>query len=1132
MKKIIILFLSFLCVAPAIQAQNDVRTTTTRIADFLRQLPAENSVKLTAAMEEIGALDEAGLIELIKMLGPVATSDNAKLEYAISGFSGYVGHPGREGLRSKASLAYSKALKENSDPEARSFIMTQLGWIGQDEAVPFLAEFLNDTRLAGPASRALVEINSDAARQVLAQALAHADEPNVTHLLEAVGQTRAKEGIAYVMPYATHAKKEIRKTALNALAKLADPSSAAFLGEQAALANYRYEDTNAFGAYLEYIAELNRNGNESFALKEALKLSKKLSNQEAQAKVSGLKLLVDLQGEKSLKALEKASRDKDKVVRVAALKMAEPFMINSRSAYWIKQLKKATPETRAEMIPLLGKKNMPLLLPVIKAQFTSSYPALKLAAIEAVGRVSGESALEDLLTIAEAGNQDEVEAVKAALLKMEGKKINPSIANALPHLPVNAQVAMLDVLGNKGAHEQFTAIYPFVSSQDKGLQVAALKALSTTSGQDQLPMLFSLLNEEKDKENIEYLQKAIVFGLRDLKGNSAQANYTINEMDKVGVNQQAAYYPILSAIGGKEGLGKIEKAYLEGEGVNKLEAARALSQWKDDAALPALRNLIRENKDPEIFEVGLRGALRLINASPTLPSDQKVLFLKEAMELSTTAAQRRSVLRALSAQKTFPALAYAGKFFSDKELASQVASTVNEIALSNPALQGELVKKYLHTTLDVLKGQDSEYLREAIRKHLLEMNDEVGFVEVFNGKDLTGWKGLVENPIARRKMDAKTLAAKQQEADKVMRSGWEVKNGELLFLGKGDNLATVKDYGNIEMWVDWKIYDDGHKDGDAGIYLKGTPQVQIWDTSRVEAGAQVGSGGLYNNQKNPSIPLAVADNPLGEWNTFYIKMIDDKVTVYLNGVLVTDNVLLENYWDRNLPLYAKEQIELQAHGSRIGYRDIYIKELEETERYQLTEEEKQEGYELLFDGSNLDNWIGNTKDYTIVNKELVIQPNEGSGGNLFTRETYGDFVFRFEFKLTEGANNGLGVRAPLEGDAAYQGIEIQILDDTADIYKDLKPYQYHGSLYGIMAAKRGYLKPIGEWNYEEVQVKGDHFKVILNGTTILDGSIADAKANGTLDGENHPGIFRNSGHIGFLGHGSKVSFRNIRVKKL
>lgn len=201
-------------------------------------------------------------------------------------------------------------------------------------------------------------------------------------------------------------------------------------------------------------------------------------------------------------------------------------------------------------------------------------------------------------------------------------------------------------------------------------------------------------------------------------------------------------------------------------------------------------------------------------------------------------------------------------------------------------------------------------------------------------------------------------------------------------------------------------------------------------------------------------------------------------------------------------------------------------------RFELSAEEKAEGFKVLFDGKDLSLWTGNTTDYAVEDDELVIYPSRGGKGDLFTKEEFDDFVFRFEFQLTPGANNGLGIRAPLEGTAAYEGIELQILDNDADIYKKLEPYQYHGSVYGVIPAKRGYLKPVGEWNYQEVYVQGNQIKVILNGQVILDGNIGDAIKNGTMDGREHPGLSRRSGHIGFLGHGSVVRFRNIRVKEL
>lgn len=191
------------------------------------------------------------------------------------------------------------------------------------------------------------------------------------------------------------------------------------------------------------------------------------------------------------------------------------------------------------------------------------------------------------------------------------------------------------------------------------------------------------------------------------------------------------------------------------------------------------------------------------------------------------------------------------------------------------------------------------------------------------------------------------------------------------------------------------------------------------------------------------------------------------------------------------------------------------------------------GFQPLFNGENLDGWVGNKQAYRAENGMIVVDPQGGgSGGNLFTAEEYGDFILRFEFQLTPGANNGLGIHAPLEGDAAYAGKEIQILDNTAAKYADLQPYQYHGSVYGIIPARRGFLKPVGEWNKEEVIVRGSHIKVILNGTVIVDGDMLEAGQNGTMDGKEHPGLQRTRGHIGFLGHGDVVRFRNIRIREL
>jgi hypothetical protein len=208
---------------------------------------------------------------------------------------------------------------------------------------------------------------------------------------------------------------------------------------------------------------------------------------------------------------------------------------------------------------------------------------------------------------------------------------------------------------------------------------------------------------------------------------------------------------------------------------------------------------------------------------------------------------------------------------------------------------------------------------------------------------------------------------------------------------------------------------------------------------------------------------------------------------------------------------------------------------------------QEQGFTTLFNGKDLTGWVYGRraggaenktgKGYQVENGVLFTTKEDG--GNLFTEKEYSDFVFRFEFKLTENANNGIGIRAPLEGDAAYVGIEIQVLDDGGSQYTNLKPAQYHGSIYHMFPATRGHQKPVGEWNSEEITVKGRQITVKLNGVTITSGNLDEVKDEELLKAhrdmskpEGSRGIANTKGHIGFLGHGARVDFRNIRIKAL
>jgi hypothetical protein len=587
---------------------------------------------------------------------------------------------------------------------------------------------------------------------------------------------------------------------------------------------------------------------------------------------------------------------------------------------------------------------------------------------------------------------------------------------------------------------------------------------------------------------------------------------------------------VLPRVGGDPALKLVISEFTTQKGSSKDLAFKALTQWKDQAAndqLFAIASGSVAKYKPEAFS-----SFVAKTGKSKMNPDQKLLQLRKIMALATTADQKKQVIQALRDNRTFLTLVFVSKYLDDPAVAPDAAWAAMGIAMppsgTKEGMYGEVVRTILEKCITVISGEDSQYAKENMRNWLATMPKDQGFVSMFNGMDLTGWKGLVENPIARAKMSGEELAKKQKEVDATIGQSWTVQDGMIVFNGKGDNLCSVKDYGDFEMWVDWRIT----KHGDSGIYLRGSPQVQIWDTSRIDVGAQVGSGGLYNNQKNPSKPPVVADNPVNDWNTFYIKMVGERVTVKLNGITVVDNVILENYWDRSIPIFPTGAIELQAHGTNLGFRDIYVREIK-SDTYGLTVSEQAEGFTSLFNGKNLDGWIGNKVDYKVDGGELLVEPTgHGGSGNLYTEKQYGDFAFRFEFQLTPGANNGIGIRTPPEGDAAYVGMEIQVLDNTAPIYANLQKYQYHGSVYGVIPARREFLKPVGEWNEEEIWIQGTRIKVTLNGTVIVDGDIAEASKNGTLDHNDHPGLKNAKGHIGFLGHGSILRFRNIRIKEL
>lgn len=1139
--KHIILSLGFLLInlfVLSAQTPNN-RTTTTIIADVLAQMPAQNNSDSERFFSDLLSTGEEGIIQLSEMMTP-GKGDNALVEFALSGLVHFVSQPDKESQRLLVSKALMGAVRKSNNLDVMAFLISQLEIVGKDEAVPFLTSFVGNRRLNDPAIAALTAINTTQSKTALIQTLKENRPVSVRKsIILSLGKMQSSEAEEIILPMLKIGNLELNEAIYYALGRGGSKISLPILAEAAKKVNYAFENTGATDNYLLLIQRLSKTGESKKMEKAADDLMNKSSKAKQYAVAAAAMILkMQIHPDKTSEFLKEALKNKNSdyrnAVLYAALDQADIITVSQLRKFF----KKASLEVKTEIINgfsyLLADPEKKYLLNSIESNFlitqTKSKDAnLKNAAMEFLAKSGRPDAIKALANLLISPDTTDVFLAQNALTYSKAS-IADEIAPLLDKAGDPGKIAILQLLASRKADSYFPLVLEQLSKSSPEVSRTAYKAMSDMVTADNLDQLYNLL-ANSDETSLAPVQHAIISALQAFSPER-RTEMVFRQIDNVQREIKPLYYEILATCETNEAMQYIIDSFLLESGKYKDFAFKALLQWPDISIAGELLEVCENPPRPEYFNQALNRYIQLASSSQLTGENQRLL-LTEALKIAQSDTQKNSIIQRLGRTNTFMGLLIAGKYLDEKNLQQSAAQAVMKIALDNPGFYGENVNELLSKVSRVLNNPDAEYEREAIKTFIEERKtDEVGFRLIYNEMDLSGWQGIVENPIARAKMKPAELTKKQIQADKIARTHWLPRGDILMFDGTGgENLCTIKQYGDFEMFVDWKL-DPSSPEADAGIYLRGTPQVQIWDISRTNVGAQVGSGGLYNNQQNPSDPIVLADNPLGEWNTFHIKMLGDRVTVKLNGILVVDNTILENYWNRSLPIFPKEQIELQAHQSIVYYRNIYVKELGDSRIFELTEQEQRENYRVLFDGSNMLDWTGNTNDYRLEQGCISLHPSQGQGGNLYTKDEFDNFIFRFEFQLTPGANNGLGIRTPTEGDPAYVGMELQILDDEAPIYRDLANYQYHGSVYGVIPSKRGSLKPIGEWNYQEVIADGDNITITLNGNVIVDGNLRDATVNGTPDKQDHPGLFNKKGHIGFLGHGSPVKFKNIRIKEL
>ena len=1107
MKKLFIAILLLALVPFAAGAQDArQRTAETIVADALAQLPAQTPKAFDSLMQELAATGADGIRMMAGMLVPASEGKNAVVEYALGGVVSYVSAQGREALAREVRTGLADAVAASTDKPNQAFLLSLLQLCATAQEAPVFVKYAGDDYLADYAVRGL--ISTPGTEATLLALIGESPAPNAL-----LAYAAAEKGLAAAEPALLKwaadptADTPARQAVYNALAKCGTHASIATLAAAAKADGYAFTKNDATGAYVNLLARLAAAG-EQKALSAAKALQKPALPQNVRA--AGLEIVLAADAKKRTQTVLAALKDADRAYRCAALDYANAFADEALYAALVKKLPSLSDAAQTDVVSWLGARHAASQSAAVVAAMSSPDDELALAAVRAAGKIGGQQALDAL--IAQLGGAHAKEA-SAALAAFNGKP-NAAFVAALDGDPAT-QANALKLVAKRRITTAADKVFALLGSGDKAVRTAAYDALAGVTTAGDFDRLCDLLDKAQGDD-----VKALQAGLRNALAPAApDMQYKLVAGRMAAAPQKARYYPLLAQAATDEAIGALLKAD------DPKAAFAALLTVKNPVMIDVLYELA--GKNPDWTDAAISRYTDFATASDNTPMRKYQLYRK-GLEANPSAKTQNKLLKALSRTPVFPALVLAVKYMDAPATAETAALVVKTVAAKNPGMGGQTVaaalKKALEVYVELAKADaDAGYAVDEI-KGLMAKLPEAGFEPL--SLEPENRKAVVGNPETRKAMKPKALAKAQLEADAAMAQKWSLTDGILTAQANAPAIQFPKQYENFEMILDWKT------PGEAGIAVRAIPQIRLGGVS--------GTGMLADDKG-----VADADNRPGNWNTLYVKVVDDCITVFENDVKIVENAVMTNPDMPGEPVGICGCIELIAGAAPVEFRNVYVNELPSTPVFELSAEEAAEGFEVLFDGRSLHKWTGNTTNYVPLNGTIDVTAQYGGSGNLYTKKEYSDFVLRFEFRfIREGVNNGIGIRTPMGVDAAFEGMEIQILDHDAPIYKDIKNYQQHGSVYGVIAAKRVKFPPLGDWNVEEIRAVGDRITVTVNGEVILDGNIREAcqghcvgdpgeKGNHyMIDHRNHPGLFNKSGHLGLLGHGAGIQFRNLRVLDL
>ncbi len=1042
-----------------------------------------------AAIEAIAAKAPAAVVNVASLLREPGKGDDAKARFALHGVALQAAAGKSEAVRQAVTQGLVSALSAAPGVEVKAFLVRQLQIVGKDEAVPALAPLLSDKRLCGPAVQALTCIGSDQAKAALRKALAGADSTIVTGLVQALGKLRDAAAADTLLQRADSTDPDVRAAALYALANIGEPAVAprleAAMGSAKGFAQARAER--------HYLLLAQRRA-EAGDVATAGVMSRRLLNQPVtpgtrHTACGALSVIVDAFGVDALADLLRAAESKDWQVRENALKLAQALPQARVSAeFAAKAAGDGDPAMRAAIVSMLSRRGDEAAVAAVLKAAGDSDPIVRRAALAAVPRLKTAAAVTPLLAAMAKGDAEDVAAAQAALTWASSPGLATAAADLLAKASVPGRIALLDLLAVRKASAQAPAVMAATADADSGVRRAALKALETLAQARELPAVITVLSSATSSSESAAAQR-VVAGI--CSRSPAAVADVVKAHGTAAGKPRAALSGALALIGGADALQAVVADLKRPDQADKDAAVRALAGWRDLGAAPPLLELAKTSENKVHRVLALRGYVRLIGQPGGPKPARAAAMLKEAMAVAGSPADKKLVLGGLGNVRHDSAVQLAAASLADPALLEEAAAAVVKMACPRDRRdKGMKSPQAFQALTQVAKLSKNKATVTKAAAHLKSFPNATSKVPSVAKKDNLA----LGKPVS--------ISCKQQGS----RGPKGAVDGKL---GRADGYFG-------DRWPSWLKVDL-----QAAAQIDTVRVIFYWDGKRfytytidVSADGKTWTQ-VADNSKNKT--PANADGLVHRFKPVSARYV--RLNMLKNSVNEAVHIA-------EIEVYAAGKAPKKFKSAAAPPPPPPAKAVTP-----LPEPDK-DGYIALFNGKDLTGWMGSLNGYDV--KDGIMFCKAKGGGKLFTEHQFGDFILQFDFKLTSGANNGLAIRSPDKGNPAYAGMELQIIDTPGYEKKHkLQDWQVHGSIYGVAPAKRGALKPAGEWNHQEVRAIGPKITVILNDTTIVDTDLS--KITKTADGKGlkaHPGLARHKGHLGWLGHGAHVEFRNVKIKPL